>query len=143
MAGLAATALAEAYTELSPAQSSEIYSKIQTLSATRPVVISVQDAVRSQLPADTFPDPSVGPFFQEDFASLAQAESPVFTEAPWFPSISTDLQAAYRTLEDPALAGGHNVCDANSIVLNARASKLHAVLTVEFSISTGINGAQM
>ncbi|KAI7236136.1 hypothetical protein KC330_g3900 [Hortaea werneckii] len=103
MAGLAATALAEAYTELSPAQSSEIYSKIQTLSATRPVVISVQNAVRSQLPADTFPDPSVGPFFQEDFASLAQAESPVFTEAPWFPSISTDLQAAYKTLEDPAL----------------------------------------
>ncbi|RMY78454.1 hypothetical protein D0859_08052 [Hortaea werneckii] len=103
MASLAATALAEAYTELSPAQSSEIYSKIQTLSATRPVVISVQNAVRSQLPADTFPDPSVGPFFQEDFASLAQAESPVFTEAPWFPSISTDLQAAYRTLEDPAL----------------------------------------
>ncbi|RMZ04167.1 hypothetical protein D0860_06491 [Hortaea werneckii] len=102
MASLAATALAEAYTELSPAQV-RILMMLQTLSATRPVVISVQNAVRSQLPADTFPDPSVGPFFQEDFASLAQAESPVFTEAPWFPSISTDLQAAYRTLEDPAL----------------------------------------
>ncbi|KAK5696482.1 hypothetical protein LTR97_007784 [Elasticomyces elasticus] len=123
LAALVAAVVAKKYTELSPAQSSEILYKLETLQATRTQVISVQDAVRSELPADTFPNPEVGPFEQQDYASLQQAEKPVtlpqdparhhatgadeeqkFTEAPWFKSLDKSLQSAFRTLEAPALA---------------------------------------
>ncbi|KAK5720670.1 hypothetical protein LTR15_006630 [Elasticomyces elasticus] len=104
LAALIAAVVAKKYTELSPAQSSEILYKLETLQATRTQVISVQNAVRSELPADTFPNPEVGPFEQQDYASLQQAEKPKFTEAPWFKSLDKSLQSAFRTLEAPALA---------------------------------------
>ncbi|KAK3637543.1 hypothetical protein LTR56_013546 [Elasticomyces elasticus] len=104
LAALVAAVVAKKYTELSPAQSSEILYKLETLQATRTQVISVQDAVRSELPADTFPNPEVGPFEQQDYASLQQAEKPKFMEAPWFKSLDKSLQSAFRTLEAPALA---------------------------------------
>ncbi len=84
-------------------QSSAIQAGLESLTATRPVVISVQSAVEAALPSGIFTNAQIGPFYQPDFASLQQATSPVFQTATWFSQLPTSLQAAFTALEIPAL----------------------------------------
>ena len=85
-------------------QSSAVHHYFQTLTATRPGVISVQSAVRAALPSSALPDSAIGPYYQENFASLLQDPSPVFTTPAWYSSLPATLRPAFDAYMADALA---------------------------------------
>jgi hypothetical protein len=90
--------------KLTHRKSSEVHHALETLTATRPEVISVQSEVRAALPPSVFPNAQIGPFYQDDYASLIQDPTPVFTTHSWYSKLPAPLQTAYAGLEEGALA---------------------------------------
>ena len=103
LAFAATMAAAQTVTQLSPEQTARVIAGFESLTATRPDVKSVQSAVRSEVPKSYFTNDTIGPFYQSDLASLAEAPTPVFQTAEWFTMLDKPLQTAFEKLEPDAL----------------------------------------